>query len=166
MSTKDDLQKAFAGESQANRKYLAYSKAAELEGFKHIAKLFFAAAEAETVHALAHFRVMEGTKSTKENLQKAVEGESVEAQQMYPKFIEQAQKEGVKAAENSFKNAMAVEVVHHSLFNQALEHLKEGKDLPEGDFYVCSVCGNTFFKDVPDKCPVCESSREKFRKTG
>ncbi len=164
MATSDNLKAAFAGESQANRKYLAFAKAAAQEGYPQIAKLFLAAAAGETVHAHSHLRVMGLVKGTAENLQSAMEGEDFEFKQMYPDFIAEADQEGEKAASASFKNAMAVEQVHFSLCNTALESLKAGKDLPEGDFSVCSVCGNTFLNDVPDKCPVCGAPREKINK--
>ena len=115
MATMDNLKEAFAGESQANRKYLAFAKKAEEDGFAQVAKLFRAAAEAETVHAHAHLRVMDGIKSTAENLAEAVEGEGFEFQQMYPKFLAEAQAEGMKPAEFSFKNALAVEEIHHEI---------------------------------------------------
>ena len=112
-TTYENLMEAFAGESQANRKYLAFAKKAEAEGFPQIAKLFRSAAEAETIHAHAHFRVMDGVKSTVENLKEAIEGEGYEFNKMYPEFLEVALKEGNKKAEISFKNAMAVEKIHY-----------------------------------------------------
>ena len=121
MATIDNLQEAFAGESQANRKYLAFAKKAEEDGLPQVAKLFRAAAEAETVHAHAHLRVMGGIKSTVENLEAAIEGEGSEFQEMYPKFLAEAQEEGLKPAEFSFKNALAVEEIHHGLYSKALE---------------------------------------------
>ena len=162
MATMDNLQEAFAGESQANRKYLAFAKKAEEDGFAQVAKLFQAAAEAETVHAHAHLRVMDGIKSTAENLAEAVEGEGFEFQQMYPKFLAEAQAEGLKPAEFSFKNALAVEEIHHGLYTKALETVKAGKDLPTTAVYVCPVCGNTVEGDVPDQCPICNVPGGRF----
>ncbi|MBW1846248.1 MAG: rubrerythrin family protein [Deltaproteobacteria bacterium] len=162
MSTNDNLKKAFAGESQANRKYLAFSKKSETDGFKQIAKLFRAAAAAETVHAHAHLAAMDGIKSTEENLVSAVEGESHEFENMYPPFLKEAQEEGNKPAERSFRFALAVEEIHHSLYNEALESVKAGKDLPEKKIYVCEVCGNTVYDNPPEKCPVCSASQSKF----
>jgi len=162
MATKDDLSAAFAGESQANRKYLAFAKKAEADGFTQVAKLFRAAAEAETVHAHAHFRVMNGVKTTKENLNEAVAGENHEFVNMYPGFIKTAQEEGNKQAEYSFKAAMAVEKIHHELYSQALKSVEGSKDLPQSDIYVCSVCGNTIVGSAPDKCPICGAARDKF----
>ena len=162
MATIENLKNAFAGESQANRKYLAFAKHAEKEGYPNIAKLFRAAAEAETVHAHAHLRVMGGIKTTKENLAEAINGEGFEFQQMYPKYIEEAEREKNAPASTSFKNAMAVEQVHHSLYTEALNTLISGKDLSAKKIFVCSVCGNTVLDEAPDKCPVCSAAKAKF----
>jgi rubrerythrin len=162
MTTMDDLQEAFAGESQANRKYLAFAKKAEEDGLPQVAKLFRAAAEAETVHAHAHLRVMGGIKSTTENLEAAIEGEGFEFQEMYPKFLAQAQEEGLKPAEFSIKNALAVEEIHHGLYSKALEAVKTGSDLPTTSIYVCPVCGNTVEDSAPDACPVCNVPGSRF----
>lgn len=162
MATIDNLQEAFAGESQANRKYLAFAKKAEEDGRPQVAKLFRAAAEAETVHAHAHLRVMGGIKSTAENLEEAVAGEGFEFQEMYPKFLAQAQEEGQKPAEFSFKNALAVEEIHHGLYSKALEAVKNNSDLPAAAIYVCPVCGNTVEGGVPDTCPICNVPGSKF----
>jgi rubrerythrin len=162
MKTKENVMAAFAGESQANRKYLAFAKKADAEGMPQIAKLFRAAADAETIHAHAHFNVVGGVKSTKDNLQEAVNGENHEFTKMYPDFIKTAQDEGNKQAEVSFKNAMAVEKVHYDLYTQALAAANASKDLPNADIYVCSVCGNTVVGLVPEKCPICGVPRNKF----
>ena len=163
MATMENLAKAFAGESQANRKYLAFANKAEEDGMPQVAKLFRAAAEAETIHAHAHFRVMGGIKNTAENLQAAIEGEGEEFEDMYPKMLAEAQAEGNKPAEFSFKNALAVEEIHHGLYSKALESVKAGNDLPAAKIYVCPVCGNTVEGDVPDTCPVCGVPGTKFK---
>ena len=162
MTTNENLEHAFAGESQANRKYLAFAKKAEAEGFPMVAKIFRAAAEAETVHAHAHLRAMGGIKSTRENLEEAIKGESFEFKHMYPPYIDQARTEEAKPAMASFKNAMAVEQVHHSLYIEALDDVKTGRDRPEKKIFVCSVCGNTVLDEPPEKCPVCGSPKQKF----
>ncbi len=162
MATMDNLKEAFAGESQANRKYLAFAKKAEADGYPQVAKLFRAAAEAETVHAHAHFRVMGGIKGTDENLQAAIEGEGFEFQQMYPKFVEEAEADDNKPAVASFKNALAVEEIHHGLYSEALDAVKSGSDLAEEKIFVCSVCGNTVKGEAPDKCPICGVPKERF----
>lgn len=163
MATMENLQEAFAGESQANRKYTAFAKKAETDGMPQVAKLFRAAAEAETVHALAHFRVMGGVKGTAENLEAAIAGEGEEFKEMYPKFVAEAQQEGNKPAEYSFQNALAVEEIHHGLYSKALESVKAGKDLPAAPIFVCPVCGNTVEGAAPHTCPVCNAPGSKFK---
>jgi len=162
MATADNLQEAFAGESQANRKYLAFAKKAEQDGYPQVAKLFRSAAEAETVHAHAHLRVMNGVRDTASNLEAAIEGEGFEFQQMYPKFLKEAEAEDNKPAVFSFKNALAVEEIHHGLYREALDAVKSGKDLPKTKIFVCSVCGNTVEGEAPDTCPVCNVPRDKY----
>jgi rubrerythrin len=162
MATSENLQEAFAGESQANRKYLAFAKRAEQDGYPQVAKLFRAAAEAETVHAHAHLRAMGGIKNTDENLQAAIEGEGFEFQQMYPKFLAAAEAEGIRSAITTFKHALAVEEIHHGLYGEALDAVKSGEDLPGTRIFVCSVCGNTVKGEAPDKCPICGASKKLF----
>ena len=161
MATSENLQAAFAGESQANRKYLAFAKKADSDGFPQVAKLFRAAADAETVHAHAHLRVMGGIKTTQENLQAAVEGEGHEFQKMYPGFVAEAQQEGNKPALMSFQNAMVVEEIHYGLYGEALNAVQSGSDLPETKIFVCQICGNTV-GEAPDKCPICHATKAKF----
>lgn len=162
MTTMENLQEAFAGESQANRKYLAFAKKADEDGLPQVAKLFRAAAEAETIHAHAHLRVMGGIKTTIENLEEAIEGEGHEFKVMYPEFLATAQKEGNKPAEFSIKNALAVEEIHHSLYSKAFEAVTGGGDLPKASIYVCPVCGNTVENNVPETCPICNVPGSKF----
>ena len=161
MSSMDNLKNAFAGESQANRKYLAFAKKAEEEGFKQVAKLFRAAAEAETVHAHSHLRVMGGVKSTKENIQEAVGGETFEFTKMYPQMIEEARKGGNKQAQQSFEFANKVEKIHAELYQKALNNMGKNEAV---DYYVCQVCGNTVENAAPDKCPICGASKSMFIK--
>ena len=162
--TDENLKDAFAGESQANRLYLAFAKKAEEEGLIQIAKLFRAAAEAETIHALNHLRVMGQVKSTLENLGAAVSGETYEFKKMYPDFIVEAQKEGNKLAKISFDYANRVEQIHANLYQKTLDALKNKKELAKLDYYVCPVCGNTFEGKTPDMCPICATSKDKFIK--
>jgi rubrerythrin len=159
--TEKNLQEAFAGESQANRKYLAFARKAEAEGYKQVAKLFRAAAEAETIHAHNHFKELGGIKSTKENLESAISGETHEFKNMYPQMITEAQEEAIKGAERSFTYANEVEKLHAALYTKALENL--GKNI-ETDYYICTVCGNTVEGEPPDECPVCKAKKQAFRK--
>ena len=156
-----NLQDAFAGESQANRKYLAFAKKADKEGFKQIARLFRAAAEAETIHAHNHLRELGGIKSTKENLEAAISGESHEFQTMYPQMIKDAETEGNKSALRSFNFANEVEKIHAALYKKALDNLGNNE---ETDYYVCDICGYTAEGHAPDKCPVCNAKKDLFRK--
>jgi rubrerythrin len=162
MATKDNLADAFAGESQANRKYLAFAGKADKDGFPNVAKLFRAAAAAETVHAHAHLRAMGGIKDTTTNLAEAIEGEGFEFQKMYPPYLKEAQDEGNKPAEITFRNALVVEEVHYNMYSKALEAVKGGADLPERKVYVCEICGNTVYEGAEDKCSVCGAPAAKF----
>jgi len=156
----DDLQSAFAGESQANRRYLAFAEKADAEGHPQVARLFRAAAQAETVHAHNHLRAMDGIKSTSENLKVAIQGENYEHTTMYPAFVKDADAEGNKRAARSFNYAMQVEVEHEGFYRQALESL--GKDKEQYDYYVCPVCGHTVARGAPDKCPICGAPKDRF----
>ena len=162
MSTQENLQEAFAGESQANRTYLAFAEKADKDGLPQVAKLFRAAAAAETVHAHAHLRVLGGVKETAENLQAAIEGEGHEFKEMYPAFLAEAEKEGNKPAARSIKFALAVEEIHHGLYAKALQAVKAGADLTQTKIFVCPVCGNTVNDQAPEKCPICGVPEEKF----
>ena len=164
MTTAKNLKDAFAGESQANRMYLAFAKKAESDGYPQITKLFRAAAAAETVHAHAHFRVMEGVKDTAANLQAAINGEGYEFKEMYPAFLKEAEAEKNAGAVASFRNALAVEKIHYDLYSKALESFKNKKDLPSQDVFVCDICGNTIYGQAPDKCPVCGAPKARFMK--
>ena len=159
--TEQNLKDAFAGESQANRKYLAFAKKADQEGYKQVARLFRAAAEAETVHAHAHLRTLKGIGSTADNLKAAIAGETHEFKSMYPQMIKEATAEDNKAALRSFEYANTVEKVHADLYKKALEKMDK---LEEADYYVCSVCGYTCEDEAPDECPVCKAKKKAFFK--
>jgi len=160
----DNLKTAFAGESQANRKYLAFAKKADQEGHPQIAKLFRAAAAAETVHALNHLRAMDGIKSTAENLEVAIAGENYEVVSMYPTMLAEANAEEDKRAAKSFNYALQTEKIHEALYRQAAELLGKGKDAPETTYYICPVCGFTHEGPVDGRCPVCNTPGESFEK--
>jgi rubrerythrin len=160
-NTIDNLKAAFAGESQANRTYLAFAKKADAEGHPQAARLFRAAAEAETVHAHNHLNVLGGVKSTAENLKAAFEGEHHEFTSMYPEFLEQAKKDGNNDAFRTFHWANEVEKIHGNLYKKAIDSLSSAKNAP---YYVCQRCGYTAEEHAPDTCPVCGASKADFKK--
>jgi len=160
--TLENLKEAFAGESQANRTYLAFAKQADEDGFSQAAKLFRAAAAAETVHAHAHLRAMEGIGSTEQNLREAIGGETHEFKSMYPGMISDAKDEGFKKAERSFDFANQVEEIHAGLYQKALDTL--GQAVESVDYYVCPVCGNTIEGAPTERCPICGTPAERFFK--
>ena len=162
--TIENLKSAFAGESQANRRYLAFARKAEDEGLPQIAKLFRAAAEAETVHALNHLNTLGEIRRTKENLETAISGETFEFQKMYPEYVATAEQEGNEDAVWSFEVANKVEQIHAGLYKKAADALKEKKEPPKTDYYICRECGNTIEGEAPDKCPICGAPRSAFFK--
>ncbi len=160
--TESFLKEAFAGESQANRRYLAFAVKADQEGFPQVARLFRAAAEAETVHAHNHLRALSGIRSTKENLQEAINGETHEFKKMYPEMIEAAKAEAQKVAESSFSYASSVEKIHAELYQKLLGSF--GKSRENYPYYVCPVCGCTAEKQAPETCPVCGTKGAMFKR--
>jgi len=163
-NTQENLQEAFAGESQANRHYLFFAERAEKEGHPRIARLFRAVAEAETVHARNHLENIGGIKSTRDNLGEAISGELYEFTKMYPGFIEQARAENNKNAQISFAYANKVEKIHHGLYQKALEDLEAGKEMKDEPYFVCQVCGYTVAGEAPDMCPVCGAPSDDFKR--
>jgi rubrerythrin len=159
--TLKNLKEAFAGESQANRKYLAFAKKAEEEGYLGAAKLFRGAAEAETIHALSHFKAMGAIGSTQENLRTGIEGETFEFEKMYPSMVDEAKSANEKAALISFIRAMEAEKVHAKLYKYLLENLNDYKE-SNNKFYLCEVCGNIEM-EIPQKCAICGVGKEKFK---
>ena len=163
IKTENNLQEAFSGESKAHRRYIMYSESAEKEGYVQVARLFRAAAFAEAVHARNHFNAMDGIGSTKDNLMAAVLGEQEEITEMYPPFIEDAEREGNSRGLRTFQWANAVEKIHHRLFMKALECVRENKAQEEAVYHVCQFCGNTVEGEAPDKCPVCGAPKDQFQ---
>jgi len=161
--TKENLKEAFAGESQANQKYLAFAKKAEKDGFPNIAKLFRTAAEAEKIHAEGHLKSMEGIGSTIENLKSAIEGETYEFTEMYPPMLEEAISEEHKA-KRMFDYAVKAEEVHANLYKIALEAAQQGKDLDVTESYLCPVCGHIEFGKPEENCPICGTLASKYVK--
>lgn len=164
MSTQDNLKAAFAGESQANRKYLAFSQKAREEGLEKVGRLFQAIAEAETIHALKHLKIMQGVGSTLDNLKEAASGENYEFSEMYPGFIEEAEKEGNQQAKFSFHFANEAEKVHYKLYQKALQAVEQNQDLAVEGFSLCPVCGYVGENEPPERCPICGAPGSSFQK--
>ena len=163
-NTEENLQSAFAGESQANRRYLFFADKAEKEGYPQAARLFRAAAEAETIHARNHFAAMDGVGSTRDNLMAGAIGEHYEFTRMYPPFIEQAEAEDNKRAQRSFEYANEVEQIHHKHFEEAIKAFDAGQKLEDEPYFVCPVCGNTVAGEAPEKCPICGAPGSSFKR--
>ena len=160
-TTEGNLKEAFAGESQANRKYLAFARKAEQEGFANVARLFRTAAEAETIHALGHLGALGGVGATADNLRAAIEGETHEYSSMYPPMLQQAITDEHKA-KRMFGYALKAEAVHAKLYQMALDAVAQGKDLAETRFYLCPVCGHIELGEPPASCPICGAAKDKF----
>jgi rubrerythrin len=163
MASKENLEAAFAGESQANRRYTSFAQKAEKDGFPNVARLFKAAAHSEAMHARNHLRAMESIQDTLENLKQAVQGENYEVISMYPDFIEEAQREGKQKAETTFKWAIEAEKAHEKFYNQAIEAVNSQKDLDNTPYFVCEGCGYTVAKEAPENCPVCGAPKKMFK---
>ncbi|MDW7651464.1 MAG: rubrerythrin family protein [Bacillota bacterium] len=164
MKTLKNLMDAFAGESQANRKYLAFAIKAEKEGFVNIARVLRAIAEAETIHALKHLEVAGKVGSTLENLGEAVEGEHYEYTTMYPEFIETAREEKQDKALKSFEFANEAEKVHGQTFKELKGEVSEGKDFADKEISLCPVCGWVGTGEPPERCPICGAPAKSFKK--
>ena len=160
--TEEHLKEAFAGESQANRRYLAFAEKAREEGYHQVGRLFQAAAEAETIHALNHLKALKGIGDTRENLKEAIAGETFEFSSMYPHMIAAAKAEGKKEAERTFQYAFEVEKLHADLYQRLLDTLGENQ---EGfPYYVCPVCGYAAEREATDSCPVGGARGRMFKK--
>ena len=160
-NTSNNLKEAFAGESQASQKYLAFAKKAEKDGFRNIAKLFRTAVEAERIHAEAHLSAMDGIGSTADNLKTAIAGETYEFTTMYPPMLKQAEAENHKA-KRMFDLAPNAEAVHARLYQMALEAVQRGEDLPQDKIYLCPICGDIEFGTPPESCPICKAKGSVF----
>ncbi len=161
-NSEDNLNVAFAGESQANQRYLHFGKKAQEDGLTMIGRLFRAAAAAETVHAHNHLDAMRGVPDTLANLRVAMAGEAEEFKSMYPPFVAAAREEGHTDAERTFDYALKVEEIHYGLYARAVESLEKGDDLPDKKMFVCRGCGNTVEGEAPDKCPICGAPKSWF----
>jgi rubrerythrin len=163
MATKENAMEAFAGESQANRKYQAFAEKAESDGYLNIARLFKAASEAEAIHAKKLMKALGMIGSTKGNLEKAVAGETHEFTEMYPAFVREAESEKQSDALLAFNYALKAEEVHAGLYKEALKSLNAGQDMSNRTVWLCPVCGNIFLGQAPEKCPICNVFKKMFR---
>ncbi len=161
--TEDNLRAAFAGESQAHMRYQVFAETAEKEGFPNIARLFRAISYAELIHASSHLRTLGGVQGTSENLQEAINGETYEVEQMYPAFLAVAGLQEEKRAQRTMDYALEAEKTHAALYAEAKQAADAGRDAKLDTVYVCEVCGYTVVGEPPDRCPVCNAKRERFR---
>jgi rubrerythrin len=160
--TKGNLEAAFAGESQAQTKYMIFADRAEKDGFSNVARLFRATSYAEQVHATTHLRTLGGIGKTADNLEAAIGGETYEVDEMYPAFLAVAEVQEEKAAIRSNTWALEAEKVHAALYTQAKAAVEAGNDTDIGVVHVCSLCGWTGEGEPPDKCPLCNAKKDKF----
>ncbi|HEV2396280.1 MAG TPA: ferritin family protein [Candidatus Sulfotelmatobacter sp.] len=176
-TTLQNLQAAYNGESNAHVRYAAFADRADKEGYGEVASLFRAAAKAEEVHAANHAVVIKklgGTpeskietpvvKSTEENLQAAIKGESYERDTMYPEFLKQARVEGDRDALQTFNYAKTAESEHAKLYSEALRNLTTLKGSKSKEYFVCTICGYTTQKMDFSKCPSCFNHKDKYEK--
>lgn len=163
MATKENAMEAFAGESQANRKYSAFADKAKEEGFTNVAKLFTAASEAEAIHAKRLLKVLGSIGKTEENLKASVAGETHEFTEMYPEFVKLGEAEKQSDAVIAFTYAMKAEEVHANHYKEALKAISSGKDLSGQKVILCPICGNIFRGEPPERCPICSAFKKVFR---
>jgi rubrerythrin len=161
--TEGNLKAAFAGESQAHMRYLAFADKAEKEGFPNVARLFRAISFAEQAHATGHLRALGGIDGTAENLTEAIGGETFEVDEMYPAYIAVGELQGEKSAVRSMSFALTAEKVHAAMYAEARQSVEAGQDVAVGTIYICEVCGYTVVGEAPDRCPLCNAPKEKFR---
>lgn len=161
--TKENLKAAFAGESQAHMKYLAFSAQAEKEGKSNIARLFKAIAHAEQVHAINHLKELGGIGDSVANLKAAIGGETFEVDEMYAAYLTVAERQDEKGAKRSMTYAIEAEKIHARMYGDAKKAAEAGEDIKIGEIYICPVCGFTHIGEPPDRCPVCNAKKERFK---
>ena len=161
--TKENMQAAFAGESQAFMKYTAFAAQAAKEGKPHIARIFEAIAYAEQVHALNHLKELGVICSTADNLQVAIDGENFEVDEMYAAYLSVAEAQEEKGAKRSMTYAVEAEKIHADIYGEARKKALVGQDMEIDEVYICPVCGFTHIGEPPDRCPVCKLKKESFK---
>ena len=160
--TETNLKDAFAGESQASVKYMAFAIQAEKDGFEKVARLFRAISYAEQVHAHNHLKQLGGIGDTAANLAEAMGGENFEIDEMYPAYAVVAELQQEKGAQKSIHYALEAEKIHAEMYKEALESVKAGKDIDPDSVYICPVCGHTHFGKPEERCPICNVPAEKY----
>ncbi len=158
------LEEAFTGESVAHMKYMIFAEQAEREGYRNVAKLFRAIAHAELIHARNHFKALGKLRKTPENLDDAVNGERYEVEEMYPAFNSVASMQGEVEAVTSTRYALEAEKLHADMYLEAKKATEEGRDVDIGTVYVCPVCGYTVIGESPERCPVCGTPGDRFKR--
>lgn len=172
--TEQNLHNAFAGESQAHMRYMNYSEVAREEDYPNVALLFRAIAFAEKVHASNHLERMPqkegmfagknpyGLGDTLENLQKGIDGETFEIEEMYPTYRKIAEFQDEDAAVQTFDWALRAEKIHAKMYKDAKEKVENEEDIELEKVQICSRCGYTKEGEAPDRCPVCGAKKEEF----
>ncbi len=161
--TETNLKDAFAGESQAHMKYAIFADKAEAENLPEVARLFRAIAYAERVHAENHLKQLGGVAETAANLAEAMGGENFEVDEMYPAYDVVARLQEEKGAIRSIHFALEAEKIHAAMYDEARQAVLGGKDIPAAKVHVCPVCGHTVIGEAPDRCPVCNVPKDKYR---
>jgi len=161
--TKQNLSAALAGESQANIKYLAFAAQAAKEGKPNIARLFTAIAFAEQTHATNHLRELGYINDTVANLGAAIDGEDFEVDVMYAAYLVTAEAQKEKGALRTMNYAIEAEKIHSEMYGDAKKAVEAGMDIKIDQVYVCPVCGFTHIGEPPERCPVCNTKKDRFK---
>jgi rubrerythrin len=161
--TAQNIAAAFAGESQASQKYLAFAEVADAEGYPNVARLFRAVAYAESTHARNHLSVLGGIGTTGENLRAAWGGETFEIDEMYPAYDAVARMQENDSARTSIRYALNAEIDHQGIYDATLRGVEGQVDLDGTPVRVCPICGHTVIGDAPDECPQCGTAGLLFR---
>ena len=163
--TEQNLQAAFAGESQARNKYTYFASVAKKEGFEQIAAIFLHTADNEKEHAKMWFKELEGIGDTKANLAAAADGENYEWTDMYEDFAKTAEEEGFKALAAKFRMVAAIEKLHEERYRALLNNveMQEVFEKSEVKVWECRNCGHVVVgTKAPGVCPVCAHPQSFF----
>ena len=162
MSTIDNLRAAFVEETKNRGMYLAFAESAQAEGKPQIARMFRALAESELIHGRAELRLLGDKASAADNVQFAITVEEREFQELYARFLRDAQEEGAVEVVELMEKILKVERSHHELLRKALGELLDGGDVTDAEMFVCGVCGNTVVGPQDEPCKICGASPDSF----